>query len=804
MKKLTRLLLLASLCCATGCDTDVPTEEVTEILTWDTRCMMSGGIPLAGNQAEQIKAMLNTPALKPQISQILAVGFGKSGVQDVFYGTPEMIALYKYAYSNIAAEPKNENDWYCACGTELCDSTVGCFGTNNTLSCTALKVEEGSCDPITVDNRYFSFILASHLLPIFRQVATLRTLASTAATGSGTDQVTALTKISKLVTSKNLENNLFRTNLGDLPTSTNGLDFEAIASSFSATDAESVKIKNAFYARLFYSSICECMNGNSGNCPDDMLIHIDGARKSSTSGVTIAFYNMIREISVHLLRSNGKLPGHDNMTDAQLTASEDPDIANKVDQFIIDQVAMMMNSSQDLTQILAKPEIATLQSQLFDTSNPAAGNVKLDPSCTSSNKMDCKINLKPTDITNNTAKAILNALKNTLSSSYSTSSEDLIIYKAHRQFFGQFVVRGMSKEDTNNLFALTFSQKDRCIDKTSMAGHALGIKQYCHSAMFESGIFTFDKLAESVLVEGQAGLDNACFLADGIIMDETFELKALDENTGYVNENANLIDLTTQQVANLFNTIGTEKAMQIFSTLDLSDLTPDQKSKLSAALSGSQNSSAMLAEAKVSIKSISLYLGDATDSNQLMINSIFKFPQTLPGVDLKVAIPMSGEWMSYRCPMGASCTVDEECGVCANSPVEHNYGGEYTHATCENGALVQAASTNVVSTCENGSVRCTNGYLEKCESGEYKHNEKYKCQNGCNSDNTGCNNETTCTEQDENKEVCMFDYKYNMLGAVMAKCTNNGGQYMYVPSGFVSPCGEGATCNSDATACVAP
>ena len=808
MKKLTRLLLLASLCCATGCDTDVPTEEVTEILTWDTRCMMSGGIPLAGNQAEQLRAMLSTPALKPQLSQILAAGFGKLGVEDVFYGTPEMIALYKYAYNNIAAEPKNENDWYCACGTELCDSSVGCFGTNNNLSCTALKVEqEGTCDPITVDTRYFGFILASHLLPIFRQVATLRTLAASAATDAG-----AKVKIANLIQSPNLINNLFKTDLGNLPVIENGenqgqLNFGEIIASLTKTDENSVKTKNAFYARLFYSSICECMNGSSGYCPDDMLIHVDGAHKSSTSGVAIGFYTMIREISVHLLRSIGKLSGHNNMTDAQLAASTDASIAKLVDEFIIDQVSMMMNSSQDLTQILSNSDIAALQDQMFDSNNPTAGYVKLDPSCTSADKMSCKIKLKPTDINNTTAKAILNALKNLLTSSYSRASADLPSYKAHRQFFGQFVVRGMSDEDRNNLFALTFSQNDRCIDNTSMAGHALGVKQYCHSSMFASGVFSFDKLANSVMVEGQAGLDNACYLADGIIMDDTFELKALDPNTGYVDENANLMDLSTQQVASIFNTIGTEKAMQIFKTVDLSELTTEQRNKLSSVLTNNEAMSSLLAEAKVSIKSLSLYLGDAVANNQMTINSVMKFPQTLPGKDLKVAIPMEGEWLTYRCPMGASCTVDGECGVCANSPVEHNYGGEYSHATCENGALVQPDTQpgpGPQGGCTNGDVRCKDGYLEKCEGGEYKHNEAYKCLNGCNTDNTACNNDYTCTEANAGKQTCFFDYLRGMLGSVMATCQEVEGTYMFAPTGFIPPCGEGATCNDDSTACVAP
>ena len=340
-----------------------------------------------------------------------------------------------------------------------------------------------------------------------------------------------------------------------------------------------------------------------------------------------------------------------------------------------------------------------------------------------------------------------------------------------------------------------------------MAGHALGVKQYCHSSMFASGVFTFDKLAHSVMVEGQAGLDNACYLADGIIMDDTFELKALDPNTGYVDENANLMDLSTQQVASIFNTIGTEKAMQIFKTVDLSELTTEQRNKLSSVLTNNEAMSSLLAEAKVSIKSLSLYLGDAVANNQMTINSVMKFPQTLPGKDLKVAIPMEGEWLTYRCPMGASCTVDGECGVCANSPVEHNYGGEYSHATCENGALVQPDTQpgpGPQGGCTNGDVRCKDGYLEKCEGGEYKHNEAYKCLNGCNTDNTACNNDYTCTEANAGKQTCFFDYLRGMLGSVMATCQEVEGTYMFAPTGFIPPCGEGATCNDDSTACVAP
>ncbi|MBO4350974.1 MAG: hypothetical protein J6A01_08525, partial [Proteobacteria bacterium] len=507
--------------------------------------------------------------------------FKSIDIKDIVWNSRNMVWLYKVIYSQVDPNAANDDDYYCACGTDVCNKGVGCAAKNNTFVCTALNApEEGECDPILVDSRYVAYVMAEHLLPIFSQVSTLREKLA----ANSNDPV-----LQKLAGSEYLTKDLFK-----YYSSENSYDNPEVF----------------FTAELFYASICECLNGSSkdGNgidiCPSTMNITIPGALASSTKGVPTQLYKMIRQIAASLLVNQKILEG--NNPD-ELAESTDPKIAKEIDDFIIEQVSYLINSNLNLTQQLQNDVVLEM-----------AGKIK--------NKT-----FTQTDVTHAKAKVIKEILRNMLKATYGNLPKAEAT--AHRQFFGNFVLRSLPPEDKNNLFSMTFVQNTRCLDTATVVTQTIGTKQFCHSNMFnaEGGTLTYSNLIKIVLPDGIEGTVNAANLADIIIMNETY---VQNFEKGTFNMPVTVKDSTGKEVTTT-----------------------------------------------VSVDQLSVYLGDDNPSNEAIIY-VNGQPNSLKGY-----------WQSYRCPGGASYTEDNECGICSNSPVKHLMNNPYAKegepttilAACVNG-----------------------------------------------------------------------------------------------------------------------
>ncbi len=685
MKKFARILLLASLCSAVGCDTEVATDEITEILTPETRCGMSGGIPLSSSQIAVVKDLVNKTNQMADDQQRNATiqgiwkSFGYAGVNDVTYGSEAINMLYQYAYTQPIG---SKDEMYCACGTEVCDKGIGCGETNGSYSCTALNVEGGTCSPVLVETRYFAHLLIRNLLPIIQVLRNLRESTKKiiyfdddSTRKDGWSEISKLIKnprLNILVKSKryadylNVLKNIDDDNpdFSDLPTI---VDKEE-------NDDDNEKIKDKIYATIgaivVFAAIAECTNGATENCPKDpkeLILHLDGSSKSTNPGVPQGIYQSIRVIAANRLLIAGEFDRliktglidskHENLIKesspvelANLSGDDYDSIAAVIDQFIIDQIGFMLNTHDvNLDNLLMNETFAKLIPLVFkNPQDPMAVSVKINPDCeefinSDENKdnldeYDCKINFVPSNINNKDAAIIIDTLKALWAYSYSSpeNSVNSKVYEAHRKFFAEFILKSMSPEDRRRLYDMTFTQTNKCSNHESPTGQKIGINQYCSGPFFQSNIFTFGSLASAVLGDTDAAVENSCDLADGIIMDRTFTLQ---KSSG-----ENLFTLQPDQIVALGKVMA-NSGMNL--PVEIKDIT------------------------EISISSVDIYLGDDRGANPLTVRISIK---TNNGTEIPLETTPTGTWISYRCPMGASCTENNECGQCSNTEVPHNYG----------------------------------------------------------------------------------------------------------------------------------
>ena len=307
--------------------------------------------------------------------------------------------------------------------------------------------------------------------------------------------------------------------------------------------------------------------------------------------------------------------------------------------------------------------------------------------------------LSPEDINNDDGIVIMNALKNMFSYSYGDYfADNPELFEAHRLFFAQYMLSSLSSDDQNYLFEMTFTQNNRCVDHKTPTGQVVGINQYCSDIAFRNNVFTLNDLTNAVFGSGkdkEFGVNNAAALADGIIMDSEFELKkskpaenAKEECSAEENVEA-LYSLSSEQV---------QKIVELFGkSLNLDK--PD-------SIKG------------IDVVSAKMYLGDEKGTNPLTVKIRINDGSTCPKVH---EIQSNGTWISHRCPMGASCTENNECGMCSNSEIPHNYGwfrGQETMESEFNAENDSEATTKYEwinytnATCERGMLKSADEYTE--------------------------------------------------------------------------------------------
>ena len=423
---------------------------------------------------------------------------------------------------------------------------------------------------------------------------------------------------------------------------------------------------------------------------DGLVFHLNGANTntSKTDGVPERLYSGYRQIAARLLKNMGEFDGltntdgklftdysildlanspqtlidHDNdqATEKILDPKEDK-VAEMIDKFLVEQTHYLLTARTNLDQLLTDPKIQKMASLLFI--DPAGANALEKLECAKVKDMNgeetidgipyrevCRTTLTPEMVSSDDAIAIMTALKNMFSYSYGDYFSDKPkLYEAHRRFFEQYILTSMSDSELNYLFEMTFTQNNRCVDHKTPTGQVVGINQYCTDRLFQNNIFTIKELSDVVfgkegnLTNKETSITNAGALVDNIIMDSNFELKKLnasDEGSSDECKTEALYSLKSEQIQKLAEQFGDSLGINADSVKG------------------------------VDVISSNIYLGDDKGINSMSAKLRIN---TNDGCEIK-DLTLNGTWISHRCPMGASCTNNNECGMCSNSDVPKNYG----------------------------------------------------------------------------------------------------------------------------------
>ena len=82
MKGLTRILMAACLCCAVGCNTDIPTEQMSDLQSSQTSC----NLKLSTSQAKSVGEIVNKVSSETLSDDLKNIDF--------IFGSEDMSKLY--------------------------------------------------------------------------------------------------------------------------------------------------------------------------------------------------------------------------------------------------------------------------------------------------------------------------------------------------------------------------------------------------------------------------------------------------------------------------------------------------------------------------------------------------------------------------------------------------------------------------------------------------------------------------------------------------------------------------------------
>lgn len=216
------LAAIAALC-ASSCNTEVPVDEISPLLTFDTRCKMSGGRPLTIPQAKKIAAIVATvnnvendysdpdTAECPEAyhGQCRIIKSTAAGTKDsifyndniteinkqirnyrttlkgakLLYESALMYDIYKYVAENLYPGD-TETASYCACGYQFCDQNVACSidDVSHMPICAANTSVDPEmrkdCNPVNIKQTGLINILMAHQMPLLQKLGSYRSFAS--------------------------------------------------------------------------------------------------------------------------------------------------------------------------------------------------------------------------------------------------------------------------------------------------------------------------------------------------------------------------------------------------------------------------------------------------------------------------------------------------------------------------------------------------------------------------------------------------------------------------------------------------
>ncbi|MBQ9816601.1 MAG: hypothetical protein IJM59_03910, partial [Proteobacteria bacterium] len=689
----------------------------------------------------------------------------------------------------------------------------GCTQSSGYATCSAVSLNtdiNAECDPVKVDNRYFGYLLSTHLFPILRQVAGLRSMQSSQ---------DGLTKVSKLLKSPELQNNLLsKDNKGKKKLTT------YLANPLSENNPTGKKCEDecadAMVASLFYASIAECMNNKTDHCPDGMQLTVEGADSSQSKSET--YYKMLREIAKHLIATDS---GKNNDNPKSVTEDD-------IDKFLIDQVIYINNATANLSGLMSNSqELVNIQQYLF--AHPE------DPTSVEPRLEGGKVYLKPTHFSHATAKAVTTALKSFLAGAYGRI-EDEARYEAHRKFFAHFILRSMSNADKSNLFSLTFVQRKQCQDVTSPAGRDTGYMQYCYSEDFSDGLGnqSVAELFTKLIPEGIKGEDAAAALADGIIMDTSFSTELKINNS----DKTIALDLSDESGNNVLTIAGddikgkwksyrcamgascnTDSECGVCTNSNVKITRVDatgQKHDNATCVAGDLvypqsggNAPDPVQETPCEDGTIGCiteggfsFLAQCENGTYLKDDNMYFYHKCFNGCNET----RDGCMNDYSCSTEeigkVKCFFDYRFGQLATVLGECKKGEDGTTkydiipssiAGCANKACNKEMTACVDpmgeskpedNKCTEGDVKCIKdkdkAYLATCNGSEYKYDDSNACiSNDCNDDNTNCYYDTTCTESDVGQTQCVYLNSQYGPGTVEMTCTKADNAYVYTPLG---------------------
>ena len=673
MKKITPFFLAFIACAAMSCN-EVSSDEISDIITPTVRCAMTGGVPIAPNQASVISSIIEVlnengcwkgTEIDKNCSAFLklqtnAGGTVSQGLNDgikaikaslgggiIYFNSKPMDSVYKLAYSEVIASSGNT---YCACGYDFCEAETAC----NIDDKTGLPIcsysrdaapefnESKPCDPVLIKQSPLQGILAEGLFPIMKKLGEYSSAEEAeqkelAKPESETKDPTKLLGTDLCVEKDNaikINNAYGDAGLVDSPCRNEGKE----AYLFYNTKVD--KTIDATRAAKVYSFIVDCLNSskvtetakttllgfNQNMCSGNEVV-LEGLRPGViNSGF---YFNDFRRIAKGLLT--------DEMTTEELASIDPVALEEAVDEFLISEANLIFESKKDLKTVSSVMLILTakgVNGQLIKATgynNEGGVTIPTYPDPGANGKYDSSVIITLNEMIagikgfyeNSYPKSNVLQITTDSGKTWTTKGRENVL---RRKFFAALATYVMGVGDLNSAFGVNLE----CVSISSAIGDPAGMKKYCSADDKQpigiQQIYNGLSVGVGSDSEDTSAIFNRINLIDALIMGDSAKIRTLDKEG----------NLTSVQI----NTNTTEDRI--------------------------------------------IYKRDNLDSSY---------------------VTYGGKWLAMRCPSGASCALNGQCGTCANTEIPQTLydldptddkGEKYLkheNSVCRNGSVVELSSS---------------------------------------------------------------------------------------------------------------
>lgn len=712
MKKLIPALLATLLCASAGCDTRIESDVIKDTMGDVFRCEMTGGTPFSSGQANVIRSVvrvINTSECWFKTGESYSVNntceaydnfvktLKEAGVTDglslnefdsvmegtkkslsggtISYNTKAMSNIYKVVEGLVSDSSGDSSTMYCACGYEFCESGASCVvdtATNLpicTYSTSLGQSVDSTCDPVLIKNTSVSSVVPKALYPILWKLSSLQ---GNLASNKYKIQTACVSKqeaeADQTICSNGMESGygyLFYQTADEYAGDSsekktryeNAADFFSFFTTCVNYDASSVesyahdnqnlpedlkavfKDSNVTVTKVYYKKGSKGEEHYFPICIGDQ-VHFPGVHTGAT---TIGYYFSIFRTLVKQI-----LTYHLADADLAKVAVED-NLEKKVDEFIIQFIAAMVNSSEKFSTDANK--------EIFNYFANGVVVPEYGVSCYRDAEKPSLCDATKPVLDNSVIMDIVQKyLKLTFSAEGKmTLADDVSSYydvsKMGRLFFAYLADFVNSFEDgyASSLNS-SFSVNLDCATPISGIGDPAGVKKYCSAD-------------DNILI----GVKNI--------------IDSLEEDVDPLDKNKSRVASQKMARASLIELIlmGTAGEIPVDIT-KVRNKNGDGFDNLAASQAAYVTINSAASKKTISFKS-------NTESGDI-----------------------TGKWLVMRCPGGASCGANGQCGDCANTETgitttlyrlataaeksEHKLGDsfddyiKFENASCVNGAIV--------------------------------------------------------------------------------------------------------------------